>query len=74
MLGIVSDKQLLTPRSVREALRMLDSEGPLTPMAGCTDLYVALNAGTLSARRFLNLWELGDLPIDSEGVTRCSPR
>ena len=40
---------------------MLDSEGPLTPMAGCTDLYVALNAGALAARRFLNLWELDEL-------------
>ena len=40
---------------------MLDAEGPLTPMAGCTDLYVALNAGTLAARRFLNLWELDEL-------------
>ena len=40
---------------------MLDSEGPLTPMAGCTDLYVALNAGALASRRFLNLWELDEL-------------
>src|SRR2546429_6508619 len=61
MLGSVADRQLLTPRSVHEALRMLDSEGPLTPMAGCTDLYVALNAGTLGGRRFLNLWGLEDL-------------
>ena len=30
-----------------DALKMLRDEGPLTPMAGCTDLYVALNFGTL---------------------------
>ncbi len=40
---------------------MLDAEGPLTPMAGCTDLYVALNAGALTGTRFLNLWELDEL-------------
>jgi CO/xanthine dehydrogenase FAD-binding subunit len=61
MPGSVADRHVLTPRSLREALRMLDAEGPLTPMAGCTDLYVALNAGALAARRFLNLWELDEL-------------
>ncbi|HUK34463.1 MAG TPA: FAD binding domain-containing protein, partial [Vicinamibacterales bacterium] len=40
---------------------MLDAEGPLTPMAGCTDLYVALNFGTLRDEQFLNLWELDEL-------------
>src|SRR5881396_737282 len=33
---------------------MLRDEGPLTPMAGCTDLYVSLNFGTLRETRFLN--------------------
>ena len=61
MPGSVADRALLTPRSLREALRMLDGEAPLTPMAGCTDLYVALNAGALEPRRFLNLWTLDDL-------------
>jgi CO/xanthine dehydrogenase FAD-binding subunit len=40
---------------------MLDQEGPLVPMAGCTDLYVSLNFGTLSSTRFLNLWGLDEL-------------
>jgi CO/xanthine dehydrogenase FAD-binding subunit len=40
---------------------MLDAEGPLTPMAGCTDLYVALNFGTLRETNFLNLWGLDEL-------------
>jgi CO/xanthine dehydrogenase FAD-binding subunit len=61
MPGSVADRRLLSPRSLRDALRMLDGEGPLTPMAGCTDLYVALNAGTLAPTRFLNLWGLDDL-------------
>jgi CO/xanthine dehydrogenase FAD-binding subunit len=52
---------MLTPRTLAEALRMLRDEGPLTPMAGCTDLYVALNAGTLRDRRFLDLWPLDEL-------------
>jgi hypothetical protein len=30
-------------------------------MAGCTDLYVSLNFGTLSATRFLDLWRLPTL-------------
>jgi len=40
---------------------MLRDEGPLVPMAGCTDLYVALNFGTLTATRFVDLWGLKDL-------------
>jgi xanthine dehydrogenase small subunit len=61
MLGSVADRRLLTPRSLREALRMLHAEGPLTPMAGCTDLYVALNFGELKGKTFLNLWPLAQL-------------
>jgi xanthine dehydrogenase small subunit len=61
MPASVADRRLLTPRTLRDALRMLDAEGPLTPMAGCTDLYVALNFGTLSVTRFLNLWSLDAL-------------
>ena len=61
MPGSVANRRLLSPRTLRDALRMLDGEGPLTPMAGCTDLYVALNFGTLGATRFLNLWGLDAL-------------
>jgi len=61
MLGSVADRRLRTPRSLREALRMLDAEGPLMPMAGCTDLYVALNLGELKGSSFLNLWPLEPL-------------
>jgi xanthine dehydrogenase small subunit len=37
---------------------MLRDEASLTPLAGCTDVYVGLNSGTLADRRFLDLWGL----------------
>jgi CO/xanthine dehydrogenase FAD-binding subunit len=40
---------------------MLRDEGPLTPLAGCTDLYVSLNFGTLKETRFLDVWGLRPL-------------
>jgi CO/xanthine dehydrogenase FAD-binding subunit len=40
---------------------MLRDDDELTPMAGCTDLYVSLNFGTLKERRFLDLWRIGAL-------------
>ena len=61
MRGSVANRRLRTPTSLRDALRMLDAEGPLTPMAGCTDLYVALNFGTLRETSVLNLWALDEL-------------
>jgi xanthine dehydrogenase small subunit len=57
----VSRLELLQPRTVREALYMLRDEGPLVPLAGCTDVYVGLNFGTLAAKRFIDLWPLDDL-------------
>jgi xanthine dehydrogenase small subunit len=61
MRTAISSLRLLEPRSLREALRMLRDDGPLTPIAGATDLYVALNFGTLEATRFLDLWRLDPL-------------
>src|SRR3954464_9955712 len=61
MPGAISHRALLQPRSVADALKMLRDEGPLVPMAGCTDLYVSLNFGTLKDTRFLNLWGLDAL-------------
>jgi CO/xanthine dehydrogenase FAD-binding subunit len=54
----LSHRRLLEPRSLADALKMLRDEGPLVPLAGCTDLYVSLNFGTLKESRFLNLWRL----------------
>jgi len=70
MQGTILERQLLEPRSLTDALKMLRDEGPLVPMAGCTDLYVALNFGTLQPKRFLNLWNLDALRgIESRGAT-----
>src|SRR3979490_1895439 len=62
MQGSITNRTLLEPQSLRDALRMLRDEGPLVPMAGCTDLYVSLNFGTLPATRFVNLWPIAELP------------
>ncbi len=57
----INNRSLLEPKSLKDALVMLRDEGPLVPMAGCTDLYVSLNFGTLKETRFLNLWRLDAL-------------
>lgn len=70
MRAAVGECDLLEPRSLGDALKMLRDEGPLRPMAGCTDLYVALNFGTLRPTRFLNLWKLDALRgIEARGQT-----
>jgi CO/xanthine dehydrogenase FAD-binding subunit len=51
---------LARPRTLREALRRLAGE-PLTPIAGCTDVYVGLQFGTETATSFLDLWGLDEL-------------
>jgi xanthine dehydrogenase small subunit len=52
---------LVRPRSVDETLRLLSEDPSLVPLAGCTDLFVGMNAGTLSALRFIDLWSLDEL-------------
>ena len=42
MQGSITNRTLLEPASLSDALGMLRDEGPLVPMAGCTDLDVAL--------------------------------
>jgi CO/xanthine dehydrogenase FAD-binding subunit len=70
MIGTVAGRELLEPRSLGDAVKMLRDEGPLVPLAGCTDLYVALNFGTLRPMRFLNLWNLDALRgIETRGTT-----
>jgi CO/xanthine dehydrogenase FAD-binding subunit len=61
MRTAISSLTLLRPRTLSEALTMLRDDGPLTPMAGCTDLYVSLEFGTLPDRRFIDLWGLDGL-------------
>ena len=61
MRTAITPLRLFEPRSVKEALAMLRDEGPLVPLAGCTDVYVNLNFGTSKDARFLNLWPLDEL-------------
>jgi CO/xanthine dehydrogenase FAD-binding subunit len=61
MRTIVSDLELKRPASLDEALRLLRDDPPLMPIAGCTDVLVAMNFGTLASRRFLDLDSLDSL-------------
>jgi xanthine dehydrogenase small subunit len=61
MRSAISNLELLQPRSLREALQMMRDERGLTPLAGCTDVFVAINFGTATARRYINLWRLDGL-------------
>ena len=61
MRTAISSLTLLEPRSLREALVMLRDGGPLTPLAGCTDVYVHLNFGTLRQTRFVDLFSIAEL-------------
>jgi xanthine dehydrogenase small subunit len=49
------------PRSLKAALTMLAASPRLTPIAGCTDVYVGLHFGTLKEQRFVDLWGLDEL-------------
>jgi CO/xanthine dehydrogenase FAD-binding subunit len=52
---------MLEPRSLDEALGMMRARGPVIPLAGCTDVYVELNAGHVPGQRYLNLARLDAL-------------
>lgn len=51
--------------SLDDALRILRDE-QRTPVAGATDLYVALNFGMLEQKRFLDIWPVDELRAISE--------
>jgi len=61
MKTAVSTLELVEPRSLADAMRLLTGRPPLVPLAGCTDLFVSLNAGVPPAVRYLNLWSLDEL-------------
>jgi len=67
MRTAITTLDLRRPRSMDDALRILQDERP-TPIAGATDVYVALNFGTLTTRRFVDIWPLRELraitPLD----------
>lgn len=56
----VTELNLRSAKSLDEALQVLRDE-PRRPVAGATDVYVALNFGTTDERRFLDIWALDDL-------------
>ena len=61
MRTATSALELRRPRTVKDALDMLRGDPELVPLAGCTDLYVAVNFGALTGARFLDLWPLTPL-------------
>ena len=75
MRAPLSRMDVVRARDLPHALRELGaSRGAerLTPIAGGTDLYVYLNAGTLESARFLDLWgvrELRGIRARPDGVT-----
>jgi CO/xanthine dehydrogenase FAD-binding subunit len=52
---------LQRPRSLKAALALLADDPTLTPIAGCTDVYVGLHFGTMPQRQFIDLWPLDEL-------------
>jgi len=58
MKGAVSPLTLTRPRTIHDAFKLLRDDPELVPLAGCTDLYVSLNFGTLAGTKFLDLWPL----------------
>lgn len=61
MRTALSSLSLVRPRTLADGLTRLSDDPALVPLAGCTDLYVALNFGTLGAPGFLDLWPLREL-------------
>jgi xanthine dehydrogenase small subunit len=57
----ISSLQVRRGRTLAEALALLREDHSLTPLAGCTDVYVAINAGTFPGRAFLDIWGLDEL-------------
>jgi xanthine dehydrogenase small subunit len=56
----LSQLEMRRARSLDDALEMMSAEQCM-PIAGATDVYVALNFGTLAARRFVDIWALDEL-------------
>jgi len=57
----VSELSLERPASLKAALSLLDADPSLTPIAGCTDVFVGLHFGTLPKRKFIDIWDLKEL-------------
>jgi CO/xanthine dehydrogenase FAD-binding subunit len=66
---MVYDPTATTPTSLDEAYELLAERGRQSKIiAGGTDLMVALNAGSLDTKEFIDIWRLDELRgIDDEG-------
>ncbi len=61
MWSALSTLELLRPRGLDEALRLMAEPDRPTPLAGGTDLFVYLTAGGFEPRRYLDLSRLPEL-------------
>src|SRR5436190_6424750 len=62
MRAFVPNYQLVTPKTLGEALSVLAREpGVWQPFAGGTDLMVLLESGKLPHKNYLNIWNLASL-------------
>jgi CO/xanthine dehydrogenase FAD-binding subunit len=61
MRAALSTLEVVRPRTLEQALEALAATERPTPLAGGTDLFVYLNAGTLADRRYLDLGGLDAL-------------
>lgn len=61
MRTAISAFSLHKARSLTDALRVLRDAPGTVPIAGCTDVYVALEFGTPPGARYLDLWSLSPL-------------
>ncbi len=61
MRTALTSLDFVQPRSLRHALEIMRDSQPIVPLAGCTDVYVLLNAGIPPGTRYLNLWALDSL-------------
>lgn len=69
MRTAISALEMRTVATLDEALAILRDERS-TPIAGATDIYVALNFGTLEPKRFVNIWSVKELrDISMRGTT-----
>ena len=70
MRTALSGFHLHRPRSLTDALRVMREEPATIPLAGCTDVYVALNAGHPAGTHYLDLTPLGGLSriVEKDGV------
>lgn len=62
MRAFIPNCQLTNPRSLEDVLSLLANEpGVWKPFAGGTDLMVLLEAGKLTHRNYINIWQLTEL-------------